>query len=163
MTHYYGHTGAMQLAAKQAQGKDALPLSYAETFTGEVRVSGVSDLLRVEQRSKMLNPRWYEAMLAHGHSGAAEIGNRFTHLVGWAAVSTADNWMFDEAAKTFVLDDAMRHRLESANPQAARNAVSRLLEANGRGMWKTDDATLAKLQGIYADLEDRLEGVTAAA
>jgi magnesium chelatase subunit H len=71
--------------------------------------------------------------------------------------------MFDEAAKTFVLDETMRRRLEKANPQAARNAIGRLLEASGRGMWKTDDATIAKLQGLYADLEDRLEGVTAAA
>ncbi len=162
MTHYYGHSGAIQLAAKKSQGSE-VPLSYAETFTGEVRVNGVAELLRVEQRTKMLNPRWYEAMLAHGHSGAAEIGNRFTHLVGWGAVGSGDNWMFDEAAKTFVLDETMRRRLESANPQAARNAVGRLLEASGRGMWKTDDATIAKLQGLYADLEDRLEGVTAAA
>jgi magnesium chelatase subunit H len=162
MTHYYGHSGAIQLAAKKSQGSE-VPLSYAETCTGEVRVNGVAELLRVEQRTKMLNPRWYEAMLAHGHSGAAEIGNRFTHLVGWGAVGSGDNWMFDEAAKTFVLDETMRRRLESANPQAARNAVGRLLEASGRGMWKTDDATIAKLQGLYADLEDRLEGVTAAA
>jgi magnesium chelatase subunit H len=164
MQHYYGTSGAIQLAVKQTRGND-VPLSYAETFTGEVTLNGVSDLLRIESRSKLLNPRWYEAMLAHGHSGAAEIGNRFTHLVGWAAVGNVDNWVFDDAASTFVLDEAMRARLEKANPQAARNAVSRLIEANGRGMWQTDEATLSRLQGLYADLEDRLEGVgpTAAA
>jgi magnesium chelatase subunit H len=162
MTHYYGHSGAIQMAAKKIQGTE-VSLSYAETFTGEVQVKGVADMLRVEARSKMLNPRWFEAMLAHGHSGAAEIGNRFTHLVGWGAVGTTDNWMFEEAANTFVLDETVRRRIENANPQAARNAVSRLLEANGRGMWKADEATLTKLQGLYADLEDRLEGVIAAA
>jgi hypothetical protein len=30
-------------------------------------------------------------------------------------------------------------------------------------MWQADEATLARLQGLYADLEDRLEGVSAAA
>jgi magnesium chelatase subunit H len=138
-------------------------LSYAESYTGEVRVNGSADLLRVEARAKLLNPKWYESMLAHGHAGAAEIGNRFTHLVGWGAVGVADQWMFDDAAKTFVLDDAMRRRLEAANPQAARNAVSRLMEASGRGMWKADEATLERLQSLYADIEDRLEGVSAAA
>ena len=117
----------------------------------------------MEARTKLLNPKWYESMLAHGHGGAAEIGNRFTHLVGWGALGTAEGWMFEDAAKTFVLDDAMRRRLETANPQAARNAISRLIEANGRGMWKADEATLQRLQGLYSDIEDRLEGVGAAA
>jgi len=57
----------------------------------------------------------------------------------------------------------MRRRLEAANPQAVRNAVGRLLEANGRGMWKADAATLEQLQGMYAEIEDRLEGVGVAA
>ena len=162
MTHYYGHSGAMQLAASKARGA-SVSLSYAESFTGEVRVSDSADLLRVEARAKLLNPKWYESMLAHGHAGAAEIGNRFTHLVGWGAIGQAEQWMFDDAARTFVLDDAMRRRLEAANPQAARNALGRLMEANGRGMWKADDTTLQRLQALYADIEDRLEGVSAAA
>jgi magnesium chelatase subunit H len=37
--------------------------------------------------------------------------------------------------------------------------VQRLLEANGRGYWETDQDVLEKLQEISRDLEDRLEGV----
>ncbi len=70
-----------------------------------------------------------------------------------------EQWVFDDAAKTYVFDESVRKRLEAANPEAARNIVSRLMEANGRGLWKADEATLAKLQGIYSDIEDRLEGV----
>jgi magnesium chelatase subunit H len=162
MSHYYGHSGVMQLAATQRKG-ESVALSYAESYTGQVRLDGAADLLRVEARTKLLNPKWYEGMLAHGHAGAAEIGNRFTHLVGWGSLGSVDEWVFKDAAETFVLDDVMRRRLEEANPAAARNAVSRLIEANGRGMWQADEATLARLQGLYADLEDRLEGVSAAA
>jgi magnesium chelatase subunit H len=162
MTHYYGHSGAIQLAAQKSQsGK--VPLTYAETYTGDVKVAGSDELLRIEARSKLLNPKWYEGMLAHGHSGAAEISNRFTHLVGWGAIGSVDQWVFDDAAKTFLLDESMRRRLETANPQALRNAVGRLIEANGRGMWQADAVTLERLQGLYADIEDRLEGVGVAA
>jgi magnesium chelatase subunit H len=35
----------------------------------------------------------------------------------------------------------------------------RLLEASERGFWETDEHTLERLRNIYADLEDRLEGV----
>ena len=162
MTHYYGHSGAMKLAADRERGAP-VSLTYAETFTGEVRISASDDLLRLEARAKLLNPKWYEGMLAHGHSGAAEIGNRFTHLVGWGTLGSVEQWVFDDAAKTYLLDETMRRRLEAANPQAVRNAVGRLLEANGRGMWKADAATLEQLQGMYAEIEDRLEGVGVAA
>jgi magnesium chelatase subunit H len=162
MTHYYGHSGAMQVAASRARGA-GVDLTYAESAAGEARLNGASDLLRIEARAKLLNPKWYESMLAHGHSGAAEIGNRFTHLVGWGAIGSVDAWVYQDAAQTFVLDEAMRRRLEAANPQAARNVVGRLIEAHGRGMWKADEATLARLQGLYADIEDRLEGVGVAA
>jgi magnesium chelatase subunit H len=162
MSHYYGHSGALQVAATQAGGR-TVGLSYAETFTGEVRVTKSQDLVQLETRAKLLNPKWYEAMLEHGHSGAAEIGNRFTHLLGWGAVGAAQDWMFNEAAATFILDERMRQRLEAANPQAVRNAVGRLMEASGRGLWQADEATLEALQNLYADLEDRLEGVDAAA
>jgi magnesium chelatase subunit H len=162
MTHYYGHSGAIKLAA--SKGRSApVALTYAETFTGEVKMSGANDMLRLEARSKLLNPKWYEAMMAHGHSGAAEIGNRFTHLVGWGSLGSVDQWVFDGAAETFLLDDTMRKRLESANPQAVRNATGRMIEASGRGMWKADPAVLEKLQGLYSEIEDRLEGVAVAA
>ncbi len=160
MQHYYGHSGAIQLAAARVQGSSAIPLSYAESYTGTVSVAGADELIRIEARTKLLNPRWHEAMLAHGFAGAAEIGNRFTYLLGWSATTAqVDGWIFDQAAETFVLDDVMRARLETANPRAARNAVSRLLEANSRGLWAADETTIDRLRAIYGNLEDRLEGV----
>ncbi|MFN8500346.1 cobaltochelatase subunit CobN [Kouleothrix sp.] len=163
MQHYYGHSGAIQLAASQARG-GAVPLSYAESYTGSVKLNSAAELLRMEARSKILNPRWYEGMLAHGFAGAAEIGQRFTYLLGWSATSDiVDPWVFDQAAATFVLDEQMRQRIAQANPQAARNAVARLLEAHGRGMWPADDTTIERLQELYGDLEDRLEGLAVGA
>lgn len=43
--------------------------------------------------------------------------------------------------------------------QAFRNVVKRMIEASGRGFWKTDSETIAKLQRLYSDLEDELEGL----
>jgi magnesium chelatase subunit H len=69
--------------------------------------------------------------------------------------------VYAEATKTFVLDDAMRERLAQANPDAASGLAQRLLEANDRGFWSPDEATLEALRNAAADLEDRLEGVYA--
>ncbi|MEN9227168.1 MAG: magnesium chelatase subunit H [Gloeomargarita sp. HHBFW_bins_205] len=160
--HYFASSGALQLAARKHRGSD-VKLNYIETYTADTRVEDLEQVLRREYRTKLLNPRWYEGMLQHGHSGAAEISNRFTYLLGWDAVSGAvDDWTYTAAARTYVLDPAMRERLAQLNSQALRNMVGRLLEAHGRGLWPVDEATLTQLRDLYADLEDRLEGVTAA-
>jgi magnesium chelatase subunit H len=159
MQHYYGYSGALKAAAERASGK-AVELSYVESFTAETKIKSLDQVLRVEYRTKLLNPKWYENMLKHGHNGAAEISHRFTYMLGWSATTDAvDNWVYDSAAATFVLDDTMRQRLEAANPEAARNAIGRLLEASSRGLWQTDEHTLDRLRELHADLEDRLEGV----
>jgi magnesium chelatase subunit H len=159
MQHYYGYSGALKAAAERATG-GPVALNYIESFTAETRVQSLDQVLRVEYRTKLLNPKWYEGMLKHGHNGAAEIAHRFTYMLGWSATTSAvDGWVYDRAAETFVLDDAMRQRLEAANPEATRNAVSRLLEASSRGIWQPDEATLDRLRELYADLEDRLEGI----
>lgn len=158
MQHYYGYSGALRAAAERQSGQQ-VQLSYVETYTSETKVQDFQQVLRMEYRTKLLNPKWYESMLRHGATGAAEISNRFTYMLGWSATSDAvDNWVYDEVAATFVLDDAMRERLESLNGEAVRNAIGRLLEANSRQFWSTDEATLERLRDLYADLEDRLEG-----
>ena len=157
--HYFASSGALHLAARRHSGRP-VKLNYIESYTAETRIDDLERVLRTEYRTKLLNPRWYEGMLKHGYSGATEISNRFTYMLGWDAVSdSVDDWIYTAAAKTYALDPQMRERLAKANPQAMRNIVGRLLEANGRGLWQADDETLEQLKEMYADLEDRLEGV----
>lgn len=50
-------------------------------------------------------------------------------------------------------------KLRTSNPEAFKNVVRRLLEANGRGMWQTSDEVLSKLQELYSEADDMVEGV----
>ncbi len=160
MQHYYGHSGAVQLAASFESGRK-VNLSYAETFTGQTTITSAKQLVNVEARTKILNPRWYEPLLTQGYAGATEIANRFTNVMGWGAVGdSVENWVYDGMAQTFIFDADVHRRFVAANPHAAKAAVQRLLEANGRGLWQSDESTIAKLQQMYADLEDKLEGVS---
>jgi len=43
--------------------------------------------------------------------------------------------------------------------EAFKNVVRRLLEANGRGMWETDEDTLEKLRNLYSDADDLVEQI----
>lgn len=66
-------------------------------------VKELEDLLRVEYRSKLLNPKWAEGMLKQGSGGAYEISGRMTALIGWAGTCDfAEKWVFDGAAERCV-------------------------------------------------------------
>ena len=142
-------------------GKKPTVLVSDAVTAASSRVGSLSQMVRLESRAKLLNPKWYEAMLAHGYEGAREIEARVNNTYGWSATTNAvEGWVYQGVAETYVLDEEMRERLAKLNAHAAAGMVRRLLEANGRGFWDADEATLEKLRTIYEDLEDRLEGVS---
>ena len=43
--------------------------------------------MRLDARTKLLNPKWYEGMLSSGYEGVREIQKRLTNTMGWSATS----------------------------------------------------------------------------
>ncbi|KAK9811539.1 hypothetical protein WJX72_005618 [[Myrmecia] bisecta] len=157
---YYANTGALKRAAMNARGGRAVGCSIVETFGKEVRPRELEEVLRLEYRSKLLNPKWAQAMADQGSGGAYEISQRMTAMVGWGATTSfTDNWVWDQAAATYALDPDMAAKLRKNNPEAFRNVLRRCLEAAGRGMWDADRDMLERLKAQYADIEDEIEGV----
>ena len=145
--------------------KKKVALSVIEAFGGSgddgaVPVKDVEDVLRLEYRSKLLNPKWRDAMLSQGSGGAYEISQRMTAMIGWSATAEVDNFVFDQACERYAMDEDVAKQLQRSNPEAFKNVVRRLLEAEGRGMWSTDDETLDRLRALYADADDMVENST---
>jgi magnesium chelatase subunit H len=157
---YYGNTGGLKLAAEKQSGKK-VNTSFVESFSKDTTPRKLEDLLRMEYRTKLLNPKWAEAMVSQGSGGAYEISQRMTALIGWGGTANfTDDWVYDRAAETYAFDEEMAARLREANPEAFRNIVGRMLEANGRGFWDADDEKLQKLRELYELTDEQLEGVT---
>jgi magnesium chelatase subunit H len=160
---YYESLGGVSKSVQQVRGKAPAVLMADAISTSGGRVGSLAQMVRLETRAKLLNPKWYESMLAHGYEGAREIEARVNNTYGWSATTDAvEGWVYQGVAETYALDEAMRQRLAALNPHAAAGLVRRLLEASGRGFWDADEATLERLRTIYEDLEDRLEGITLA-
>lgn len=158
--NYYESLGGMAKSIERVRGKQPTVLVSDAVSTGANRVGSLNQMVRLETRAKLLNPKWYEAMLAHGYEGAREIEARVNNTYGWSATTNSvESWVYQGVAETYVLDEEMRERMAKLNPHAAAGMVRRLLEANGRGFWDADEATLDRLREVYEDLEDRLEGV----
>ena len=157
---YYANTGGLKLAAEKQRGKK-VSASFVESFSKDTTPRKLEDLLRMEYRTKLLNPKWAEAMANQGSGGAYEISQRMTALIGWGGTANfVDSWVYDGAAETYALDAEMARKLREANPEAFRNIIARMLEANGRGFWQTDDEKLEKLRELYDLVDEDIEGVS---
>ncbi|MEJ6509701.1 MAG: cobaltochelatase subunit CobN, partial [Octadecabacter sp.] len=125
-------------------------------------VRTLKDQVALETRSRALNPKFFEALLEHGHEGVRQIEAQITNTLGWSATTgQVDPWVYQKLSETFVLDTDMRERLAALNPQASVRMASRLLEASDRDYWQPDEQTLNDLQDAADALEDRLEGIAA--
>lgn len=132
----------------------------ADTTTANAQVRSLSETVRLDARTKLLNPKFYEGMLASGYEGTREITKRLKNTMGWSATSgEVDNFIYEDANDVFIKDPEMRQRLLDTNPNAFRDMVTTFLEANGRGYWDTSEDNLELLQELYQEVEDRIEGV----
>src|SRR5919202_5093857 len=157
---YYANTGGLKKAAEQKQGKK-VSASFVESFSKDTTPRKLEDLLRLEYRTKLLNPKWADAMSNQGSGGAYEISLRMTALIGWGGTADfTDSWVYDQAADTYALDAEMAQKLREANPEAFRNVVGRMLEAHGRGFWQPSEEKLQKLRALYELTDEELEGVS---
>ncbi|MBE9227057.1 magnesium chelatase subunit H [Phormidium sp. LEGE 05292] len=158
---YYANTGGLKKAAEKQRGKK-VSASFVESFSKDTTPRNLEELLRMEYRTKLLNPKWAEAMADQGSGGAYEISQRMTALIGWGGTADfTDDWVYDQAAETYALDAEMAEKLRKANPEAFRNIIGRMLEANGRGFWQPSKDKLQKLRDLYDLTDEELEGVTA--
>ncbi len=159
VSHYYDSDPTKIVSRLRDDGK--APTSYmADTTTANAQIRTLSETVRLDSRTKLLNPKWYEGMLSHGYEGVRELSKRLVNTMGWSATADAvDNWVYEDANSTFMKDKEMQERLLNLNPNSFRKMVTTLLEANGRGYWETSDENLDRLRELYQQVEDRIEGV----
>jgi magnesium chelatase subunit H len=152
--------GVNRVIEQQQQKKVACYMGDHTGKDGKIRT--LEEQVVLESRTRALNPKWFEGQLAHGYEGVRNIAGHVATTVGWSSTTgSVPGWVYGEMAQTFVLDAEMRDRLASLNPSAAAGMATKLLEANDRGYWSPDAATLDALRDAAAELEDRLEGVVA--
>ena len=155
---YFGTHGGLTNAARELSGHDVSSY-YGDTRDREkAEIRTLADEMRRVVRTRLLNPKWIEGMKRHGYKGAGDISKRVGRVYGWEATTEeVDDWIFDDIARTFVLDEENRKFFEENNPWAMEEIGRRLLEANQRGLWKADQEVLDALKSSYLEIEGWME------
>ena len=82
VSHYFDSDPTKLIQTLRDDGKE--PSSYiADTTTSNAQVRTLGETIRLDSRTKLLNPKWYEGMLKSGYEGVRELSNRpvsYTHL-----------------------------------------------------------------------------------
>ncbi|HEX2942428.1 MAG TPA: cobaltochelatase subunit CobN, partial [Rhodopila sp.] len=158
--HYFDTLGGISRAVRRARGGAAASVYIGDQTRGDGTVRTISEQVALETRTRALNPKWYEALLAHGYEGVREIEAHVTNTLGWSATTgEVQPWVYEKLSETFVLDPAMRERLAKLNPAASVKIANRLIEAHERNYWVPSEAVREALQRAGEEMEDRLEGI----
>jgi cobaltochelatase CobN len=160
---YYEYHGGMVATVRELSGRDPQAYLGDSANPETVQIRSLAQETRRIFRARVANPRWIGSMLRHGFKGAAELAATVDYLFGYdATTAVASDWMYEQVAAKYLLDDDVAGFMDQANPWAARDIAEKLLEAAQRGMWSAPDAqTLADIKARYLSLEDQLEGATA--
>ena len=105
-------------------------------------------------RTRVINPRWIEAMQRHGYKGAFEMAATVDYLFGYdATAKVVDDWMYDKVTDAYVADPQVRKFFEQSNPWALKSIAEKLLEAVDRKMWAASDESIATLHQAILEAE----------
>ncbi len=156
---YYQYHGGMVATVRALTGRE--PAAYLGDSSDPSRVVSrtLSEETRRVFRARVANPRWIASMIRHGYKGAAELSATVDYLFGYdATAGVAEDWMYEQVAERYLLDDDVAEFMGRSNPWAARAIAERLLEAADRGMWaEPAGGTLDALRERYLALEGELE------
>jgi cobaltochelatase CobN len=160
---YYQYHGGMIATIRALSGSEPAAYLGDSSDPAKVKVRTLAEETRRIFRARVANPRWIGSMVRHGFKGAAELAATVDYLFGYdATTDVASDWMYEQVADKYLLDEDVAAFMDEANPWAARSIAEKLLEAADRGLWAEPPAeTIDAIKARYLSLEDALEGATA--
>lgn len=156
---YMQFHGGMIAAIRTLAGRAPLAMLGDSADPEVARNRDIHEEARRVFRARVANPKWLSAIRRHGFKGALEMAATVDYLFGYdATAQVVDDWMYEQVAEKYVLDEQSREFCERSNPWALREMTERLLEAAERGMWsEPKPETLSELKAAYLANEGILE------
>ena len=158
LDHYYEFFGGLAKSVEMVRGQKAVML-ITDT-TGAVPVTETAEKAVAKGiRTRVLNPKWIDGMLAHKYHGAQKIADRFENVMGLAATTGAvEQWIYNDLCAKYAQDEEMRRRMAENNPYAYMDILEQMEEYSRRGYWNADKEQLEAIRQAYLETENRIEG-----
>lgn len=158
LDHYFEFFGGLSKSVELAKGAKAA-MYITDTAGDALYTETVDKSIARGIRTRVLNPKWIDAMLQHDQHGAQQIADRFENVMGLAATTGGvEPWIYDELNAKYVQDESVRRRMAGNNPYAYMKILEQLTEYSDRGYWNATPEQLEQIRNVYLELENNLEG-----
>ncbi|MBV9275433.1 MAG: cobaltochelatase subunit CobN [Verrucomicrobia bacterium] len=156
---YFQFQGGLMASIKQLKGTAPVVYHGDSSDPEQPRIRTLDQELSRVIRSRVLNPRWLEAMRRHGYKGAFEIAATVDYVFGYSATTgLVRDAQYEEIAQRLLLDGIQRDFFREHNPAALKESARRLLEAAERGLWANpSEEAIAGLEESLLEIEGQLE------
>lgn len=155
---YNNYRGGLIAAVRAYSGE--MPKNYVGDSSDRANTvtRTLDEELKRWYRGEAINPKYIEGMKKHGYAGASKLASYVASSYHWDATSEImEDWMYEEFAQKYALDETMREWFNEVNPWALHRISEVLLEAEQRGMWNANEETKEALTALYLSLEGELE------
>ena len=151
---YLQDHGGMIAAVRALSGREPKAWFGDTADPANPKVRSLAEEAARVVRSRVLNPRWIDAMRRHGYKGAFELAATVDYLFGYDATAhVVEDWMYERVTAAYVGDPEIRKFFGECNPWALRSIAERLLEADERGMWQASAGARQVLRDAVLEAE----------
>ena len=155
---YYQFQGGMTNAAAVFSGVEPVVYHNDHSNPASPKVRTLKEELNLVIRSRVLNPKWINAMQEHGYKGAFEMTASVDYLFAYdATTNLIDTYQYQQVAEALVFDEKNQSFMQQHNPHALEEMAERLLEACQRGLWQDTDGYSERLQDLLLDIDAQQE------
>ena len=154
----FQYFGGMALAIRNIDGASPEMLIANLREKNEAKSEGFNRFMARELRNRSFHPRWIEEAQKEGYSGASMMLDRLNNFWGWTVMypEGVTNSQWQEFAEVYVKDKYdmdMREFFDGSNPTNLAQMIERMLEAERKDYWNTDEETLKKLVETYLEIK----------
>ena len=157
---YYQFQGGMTNAVTVLSG-EAPAVYHSDHSNPQVpKIRTLKEELNRVIRSRVLNPKWINAMRDHGYKGAFEMSASVDYMFAYdATTNLIADYQYEKVTDTLLFDQDNRAFLEQHNPHALEEMAERLMEATQRGLWQEPGEYAGKLQDLLLEIDQRQESI----
>jgi len=155
---YYQFQGGMANAVNELSGNQPVVYHNDHSNPSSPKIRTLKEELNRVIRTRVLNPKWINAMQEHGYKGAFEMAASVDYLFAYdATTNLIDDYQYKNVADAIVFDKANQAFMQEHNLSALEETAERLLEAVQRGLWKEAGNYEGKLQDLLLDIDEQQE------
>lgn len=155
---YYQFQGGMANAVEVLKGEAPEIYHGDHSNPADPKIRTLKEELNRVIRSRVVNPKWIEAMRQHGYKGAFEMAASVDYLFAYdATTNLIDDYQYEMVTEALVMDQENREFLEKSNPNALKEMSERLLEAQQRGLWQSPGKYHQQLIDTILAIDNSLE------